>query len=133
MLPGAPPSARQTIVYDGSCEFCRRQIAWIRERDRAGAFAFTPAQTPDLFEQHPQLASEQLSTGLRLIDATGAVHVGADAVYRIARQMPGWRWVALGYRVPGMRMIGRAAYAFVARRRERLGRRGSPCARHERT
>lgn len=116
------PHTKPIVVYDGECAFCRRQIARIRRQDRAGAFEYTARQTPGLDEAFPELARGDFNTGMRLIMPTGRIYVGADAVYRIARQLPVWRRVAWLYRVPGLRGLARAAYAFIAARRHRLGR-----------
>ncbi len=111
---------RPTIVYDGQCRFCLRQVDRIRGRDRAGVFDFMPKQTPGLAERFPQLAGEDFNTGLRLVDVDGRVHVGADGVYEIARRLPVWRSAAWLYRVPGLRQIFRGLYGLVARNRYRL-------------
>jgi predicted DCC family thiol-disulfide oxidoreductase YuxK len=110
------------VVYDGECAFCRRQIARIRRQDRADVFEYTPRQTPGLDEAFPELARGDFNTGMRLIMPTGRIYVGADAVYRIVRQLPVWRRVAWLYHVPGLHAAARAAYAFIAARRQRLGR-----------
>ncbi len=113
---------RAVIVYDDACGFCGRQMEWIRSRDRAGEFEFVGRSEPGLLDRFPQLAEQSLLTGLRLIDRSGRVHIGADAVYRIARRLRGWRLLALLYRVPGLRALARWAYSIVAARRAALSR-----------
>jgi predicted DCC family thiol-disulfide oxidoreductase YuxK len=115
----APP-ARAVIVYDGACPFCRRQIAWIRERDRDEAFEYVPRQAADLLARFPVLAAGDFNTGMRLVSADGRVLVGADAVYAVARRLRGWRWVALLYRVPGLHRLAQWIYAWIAKNRQRL-------------
>ena len=118
-----------TLVYDGSCQFCIRQMSWIRRHDRAGVFEFVPSQTPDLHSRFPKLASEDLSSGLRAIDAEGAIAVGADAVYQIASRLPYWRRLAWLYRLPVITGLCRWAYAWIAARRYSLaGRCDESCA-----
>jgi predicted DCC family thiol-disulfide oxidoreductase YuxK len=109
-----------TIVFDGQCRFCRMQMERIRRRDRHGVFAFMPRHHPDLIGRFPQLAGENLGTGLRLVETSGQVHVGADAVYHIARRLPVWRLAAWLYRVPVLRQLLRWAYHLIARNRLRL-------------
>ncbi len=115
------PRARTAIVFDGECAFCRRQIAWITRRDRAGAFEFVPRSTADLLQRFPMLASADLSTGMRAVLPDGRVAVGADAVYVVARRLRGWRWLALLYRVPVLHWLCRRAYGWIAANRYRLG------------
>ena len=109
------------VVYDGACAFCRQQIDRIRRWDNAGRFEYVPRQTPDLDHRFPQLKEGDFNTGMRLIDPSGNVFVGADAVYHIAKQLPRWRWCSWLYRVPGLHGLSRWVYNQVARRRLRLG------------
>ncbi len=94
----------------------------MQTRDDRGAFEFVPRQTPGLDERFPVLATSNFNTGMRLIEADGAIHVGADAVYGIARHLRGWRRWAWLYRVPGLCGLSRLAYGLVARNRQRLGK-----------
>ncbi len=112
--------SRYVIIYDGECGFCRRQINWIRSRDRSSCFEFVPRQTDGVEERFPALKEQDFETGLRLIRPDGTVRVGADGVYEIARRLPGYRILALIYRVPGFGFLGRQVYAWIARNRQRL-------------
>lgn len=113
---------RNVIIYDGDCEFCRRQVDRIHKKDRAGRFELLPKQHPDLLRRLPQLSGADLSQGLRLVTPAGRVYVGADAVHQIARELPGWRLLAWVYCVPGLRQLLRAGYASVATHRQSLSR-----------
>lgn len=108
------------VIYDGTCGFCRRQIAWIAARDRGRVFEFVPRQAAGLELRFPRLAESDFSSGLRLILPDGRIRVGADGVYEIARRLPGWRRLAWLYHVPGLHGVARAAYGWVARNRNRL-------------
>ena len=117
-------AARQpVVVYDGECPFCRRQIARIRKYDRHGRFECVPRQTPGLTDRFPALDQGGFDTGMRLVMPDGTIYVGADSVYQIARQLAVFRWFAWLYRVPGMHVLARAVYAWIAARRRSLGRR----------
>lgn len=115
-----PDAARPTIIYDGECSFCRRQVARIQRWSREGAFAYLTSQTPDLLERYPQLAQHNLGSGLRLVETDGAAFVGADAIYHITRRLPRWRWISWIYRVPGIRAVAVRLYAAIAARRHRM-------------
>lgn len=114
-------SPKSIVVYDGQCAFCSRQIERIRRRDRTDRFEYVPRQTEGLDRRFPGLAKSDFETGLRLIDLDGAIHVGADAVYRIFRLLRPWKWVAWLYRVPGLTQLARTIYAWIAANRHRLG------------
>ncbi|MCG8406291.1 MAG: DUF393 domain-containing protein [Phycisphaerales bacterium] len=115
-------NAQSVVVYDGQCQFCINQIARIRAWDKRECFEYTPRETPGLDERFPKLAEGDFNTGMRLITPEGQIHVGADAVYEIARQLPGWGMLAWLYRVPGIHALSRWAYAWVAAHRKSLGR-----------
>ena len=110
------------VVYDGDCPFCQRQIARIRQQDSLGRFDYVPRQADGLPERFPALAEGDFDTGMRLIRPDGHIYVGADSVYHIARQLPVWRGLAWLYRVPGVHVAARSAYAWVAAHRQSLGR-----------
>jgi predicted DCC family thiol-disulfide oxidoreductase YuxK len=114
--------SRPVIVYDGECPFCQRQTQRIRQRDWAGVFEYLPRQTPNIEQRFPKLVQEEFNTGMRLIMRDGAILVGADAVYEIARSLPVWRWFAWLYRVPVLHGLCRMVYAWIAANRQRLGR-----------
>lgn len=116
-----PPADRCVIIFDDACGFCRRQLAWVRARDREGRFELLGRSTPELTRRFPQLARDDLSSGLRVVLADGQVRVGPDAVYEIARRLRGWRWLAGLYRVPLLHGAARRIYAAVAARRYAMG------------
>lgn len=126
---------RPVVVYDGECPFCRNQIARIRSRDIREQFEYVPRQTPALTDRFPALAEGDFNTGMRLVLPGGQIHVGADALYHIARRLPRWRWVAWLYRVPILHALAQRAYRWIAANRRRLGRTCDdgtcPTARHQ--
>lgn len=111
------PPSRPLIIYDGECNFCRRQVRRLQERDRAMQFEYAARQLEGLDERFPLLAASDFNTGMRLIDPHGRVFVGADAAYEIARRLPGYRRIAWLYRLPVFHQVAKAGYALVARYR----------------
>ena len=114
-------AVRPVVVYDGDCPFCRKQFARIRSRDIREQFEYVARQTPGLTDRFPALAQGDFNTGVRLVLPGGQVHVGADALYHIARRLPLWRWVAWLYRVPILHALARRAYRWIAANRQRFG------------
>lgn len=108
------------LVYDGECNFCRRSVERIRKRDAAGAIECVPRQADGLTDRYPQLLEGDFNTGMRLIEPDGTVHVGADAMYHVMRELPRWRRLAWLYNVPGIHWLSRKVYAWIAANRYRL-------------
>lgn len=112
---------KPVLIFDGECSFCLRQIQRIKHRDRRAKLEYVPRLTPGLDQRFPRLAEGDFDSGMRLITPEGIIHVGADAVYHVARHLPGWRRLAWLYRVPGLHGLARLAYGWVAARRSSLG------------
>src|SRR5262245_61337245 len=121
-VTGARIPPRPVVVYDGECPFCRKQVDRIRSRDVGDQFEYLPRQSASLTDRFPILAEADFNTGMRLVLPDGHVHVGADAVYQIARRLPRWRLVAWLYRVPILHALARRVYRWIAANRQRLGR-----------
>lgn len=115
-------SEAPVIIYDGECRFCLWSMGRIRRLARAGQFDFAPRQQPGLDERFPVLAQSDFNTGLRLIQADGTVHVGADGVYEIYRRISPFHLIAWIYRLPLIKQVFRLGYAFIARNRHLFGR-----------
>jgi predicted DCC family thiol-disulfide oxidoreductase YuxK len=110
------------IIYDGECRFCQWSVRRIRKLDRRQQFEYVPRQTERIDARFPVLAESDFNTGLRLLEDTGAVHVGADAIYQIYRCLPPYNLVAWLYRVPPFTQLARLGYGVIARNRHRFGR-----------
>ena len=113
---------RPTIIYDGECRFCQWSLRRIRRMDRREQFEYLPRQADGVDARFPILAQSDFNTGLRLITNGGIVHVGADAVYEIYRQLPPYHLVAWSYRIPVLHQLFKAGYGLIARNRHRFGR-----------
>jgi len=109
---------KSTVIYDGQCSFCRQSVSRIARLDRNDKFEFIARQTKGLDLRFPKLAEGDFNTGMRLITPDDTIHVGADAVYRIACRLPYWCLVAWLYRVPGIHAISRTVYAYIAANRQ---------------
>lgn len=112
--------ARAVIVYDAGCGFCTKQMDRIKRWDPGDSYEYVSSHDADLLKRFPQLARQDLGSGLRVISPEGITHVGADAVYQIARRLPRWRWIAWVYRVPVFHSLCRWVYGRIAARRQRL-------------
>lgn len=114
---------RPTLIYDGACGFCRRSVELIRRWDREQRIALIP------FQDQARVASfaiplPALAAAMHLVlpPPDGRVLAGADAVPELLRLLPGKRWLAWGFRIPGALPMARRLYAWIARRRNCLVR-----------
>lgn len=111
----APPAERPLMVYDGDCDFCRHWIArWRRATgDQVDYLSFQ--ETAGQFPEIPRAAFEE---AVQLIEPSGRVLNGADAVFRALDFAPRRRWfLQLLPRLPGFMPVARLVYGFIARHR----------------
>jgi predicted DCC family thiol-disulfide oxidoreductase YuxK len=108
-----------TLVYDGSCGFCRDTIELVSRWDRAGRLVFVPFQDTDRVAELG-LAPPAVAAALHLVLTDGRVFTGADAVAELLRLLPRLGWAARIFGIPGVRPVARWVYAWVARRRHCL-------------
>ena len=120
-LAASTPRAieRRVILFDGVCALCNTGVEWIRARDRDGRFEFVPYQSAG--ERFPDLDPGALAEALHVVLPDGRVFAGAEAAPWIFGALPGWTWVARVLGLPGIRLLARPAYAWLARRRRLLG------------
>jgi predicted DCC family thiol-disulfide oxidoreductase YuxK len=114
---------RPTLIYDGECGLCRSSVALLRRWDREQLIALVP------FQDQARVAAfgiplPALAAAMHLVlpPPDGRVFAGADAAPEILRLLPGKRWMAWGFRIPGIAPLARCLYAWIAQRRRCLVR-----------
>lgn len=131
-MPHDPAPDQLTVLYDGACPLCRREIAHVRslaERRQGSALCFI-----DVSNEHPTLAPQERARLLERFHvqrADGSRLSGAAAFVAMWERLPGWRWLAYVARVPGALWALECAYRGFLRVRpalQALARRGSGSA-----
>jgi len=112
---------RATLIYDGECGFCRQAVALVSQWDRERRVTLIP------FQEQGRVAAFRiplpaLAAAMHLVLADGRVLAGADAAPDLLRLLPGKRWLASVFALPGVLPAARRIYAWVARRRHCLVR-----------
>jgi predicted DCC family thiol-disulfide oxidoreductase YuxK len=110
------PERGRLVVWDDSCSFCRRWVAWFRRLDAFGAFRFVGASSAEAYAGTgvtPAAAAE----AMQLVEPDGRVLSGYDAVRGIIAVLPGGFLLAPWMAFPGVPRVGRARYRRVAARR----------------
>ena len=115
MRPDGP-----TLIYDGECELCRQAVALLTRWDREHALRFVPFQ--DEAAGRFGIPLPALAAAMHLVLPDGSTFAGADATPELLRLLPGKRWLAPLYRVPGVRPLARRVYARLAAQRRCLVR-----------
>jgi len=114
----APPL---TVLYDGACPLCRREIDLYR-----GIQPSTPVCFADLSDPALLLPSgptrEQLLARFHVRCSDGQWLSGAAAFLALWATLPGWRWLARLGGLPGAAWAMERAYRLFLRMRPRLQR-----------
>jgi len=110
-----------TVLYDGACPLCRREIGVYR-----GLQSSTPVCFADVRDSALSLPSgttrEQLLARFHVLDNDGRLLSGAQAFLALWAALPGWRWLARVGRVPGVAWAMELGYRVFLRVRPMLQR-----------
>lgn len=103
MKPDAPPEPL-TVLYDGACPLCRREIAHVRalaRRDGGAGLCFVDVARPDEGHAADEAERAALLARFHVQRADGSRLRGAAAFVAMWSRLPGWRWLARLARLPG--------------------------------
>lgn len=110
-----------TVLYDGACPLCRREIGVYRGLQSSQPVCF--ADVSDAAQPLPcGTTREQLLARFHVRDADGRLHSGAQAFLALWAALPGWRWLARVGRLPGAAWAMERVYRLFLRLRPALQR-----------
>ncbi len=89
-----------TVLYDGACPLCRREIGVYRGLKPNAPVCFADVQE-DALPLPPGVTREQLLARFHVRAGTGELLSGAQAFLALWAALPGWRWLARIGRLPG--------------------------------
>lgn len=94
------PAATLTVLYDGSCPLCRREISVYRGLQPSQPIAWLDvsavgAALPDCGNR------DALMARFHVQQVDGTVLSGARAFLALWATLPGWRWLSVLGRLPG--------------------------------
>ncbi len=117
-------SSPLTVLYDGACPLCRREISIYREllplRSQSPVcFADVSDATLPL---PPGTTRAELMARFHVRGQDGQLHSGARAFLVLWAVLPGWRWLARVGRLPGMTWLMERSYRLFLRWRPTLQR-----------
>jgi predicted DCC family thiol-disulfide oxidoreductase YuxK len=121
---GAAPR-RWAFYYDGDCGFCIRVVRWLARLDWLRQVTWTAYQS---LEQLPQgLSREDLDRAAYLEDTRRQRRFrGFYAFRRLTLRLPPLLPLAPLFWFPGVDLVGRAVYRWVAANRQRISRCRAP-------
>jgi demethoxyubiquinone hydroxylase (CLK1/Coq7/Cat5 family)/predicted DCC family thiol-disulfide oxidoreductase YuxK len=115
----APPAL--TVLYDGSCPLCRREVGVYRGLQPMGPLCFRDVSDPAQAVP-PGAPRQTLMSRFHVVLPDGRMVSGARAFLALWSQLPGWRWLARMGRLPGMPALMEGLYRAFLKLRPALQR-----------
>ena len=110
-----------TVLYDGACPLCRREIGVYRGLSPNTPVCFADVNDPAL-PMPDDTTREQLLARFHVRNSDGQMLSGAQAFLALWAVLPGWRWLALIGRLPGATWLMERLYRLFLRGRPTLQR-----------
>ena len=111
------PSPQLTLLYDGGCPLCLREVRFLQRRDHLGQIAFVDIDAPEYNPvANAGIDYRQAMGRIHAIDSRGEV-LRDVAVFREAYRLVGLGWLYAPTTWPGLAAIVNRIYAFWAARR----------------
>ena len=110
-LPAASvcPTGTLTVLYDGSCPLCRREIALYQGMKADQPLAFVDVSDAAV-GLPPGTQRERLLARFHVQRADGSLADGARGFVAVWAALPGWRWLARLASLPGVTGLMELAY-----------------------
>lgn len=111
------PPHKNLILFDGVCNLCNGSVLFIIKRDAKDLFRFASLQS-DLGQSFLKKNNSQPEPSLKsiiLVTPEAKVYTKSSAALRIAKHLPGWKWMAVFLVLP--RFLRDFVYDIIARNR----------------
>ena len=117
-----------TVLYDGNCPICRREIAWLKWKNKQGKLGFQDISATEFKAELYGKTQAELMAEIHGIYADGKIIKGLE-VFITTYQAVGLAWLFVPTRNPIIRKFLEILYGWFARHRLSLGRIfvGNPC------
>lgn len=102
-------TAPLTVLYDGACPLCRREIALYQGLPANAPLCFADVSDPAM-PPPPTTTRDQLLARFHVRHADGRLESGAAAFVALWQRLPGWCWLAFAARLPGVLWVLERAY-----------------------
>jgi predicted DCC family thiol-disulfide oxidoreductase YuxK len=115
-----------TLLFDGACPLCRREMSMLKRRDRSDRLGSVDISDPSFDPKTFGLSKQDVHSRIHGILADGQIVEGVE-VFRRAYRAVGIGWLLGWTRWPILKPIVDAFYRWFARNRHRLTFRRNPC------
>ena len=109
-----------TLLYDGECPFCKREISWMSKHNRKGQLAFEDITAPDFNASQYGLTPEAVMGVIHGVCDDGRVLKKVD-VFIKAYRLLGLGWLVAPLSWPLLHSLANIGYEIFARYRVPLG------------
>lgn len=99
---------RVTVLYDGACPLCRREIGVYQRSAGAGAIRWQDVSVPGT--EPGCITREDALRRFHVIDGEGRIRSGADAFITLWLSLPRWRWIGRLASLPPLPWLLERAY-----------------------
>lgn len=109
---GADRRDELTVLYDGACPLCRREIGLYQRGADRERLRFCDISRADVAPSALPcgLTRAELLARFHVRRGDGAVFSGAQAFVQLWAALPGWRWLARLAKLPGMLWLMERSY-----------------------
>ena len=107
--PVACPANPLTVLYDGACPLCRREIALYRGLPASQPLAFVDV-SDSATAVPPGTDRARLLARFHVLQADGSLADGARGFVALWAALPGWRWLARLAALPGVTPLMELSY-----------------------
>jgi len=107
------------VLFDGACPRCRASMALLTAADPDHVVEPIDLTAVDVKAVHPSLTPEACMRAMHVVERSGKVKAGYDAVVRVGSWLPLFRPLAIVGALPGVANVGRIVYDRVASSRPR--------------
>ena len=109
-----PP--RLTVLYDGGCPLCSREINHYRRLAGDRPLRWIDAARPDVSLAEFGVSRDQALRIFHVFDRAGEAHTGARGFIALWAELPGYRWLASVCQAFGLAPVLDWGYRHFARR-----------------
>lgn len=111
-----------TVLYDGSCGFCRRCRRWLEDQAKYLDLEFVAQKSPQVARRFPGLLSPGEAEELVVVSDEGGVYRGATAWIMCLYALEAYREWSLALSAPPLLPFARRAFDLLSRSRWTLSR-----------